>query len=86
MSGIQGTGTAREKASSGTGSWTSAGLNAETVPSSLELSTLFIFGHTAWPAGSYSPTRDGTCAPCRWKGRVLTTGPPGKSQELPTLE
>ena len=41
-SGIQGTGTAREKASSGTGSWTSAGLNAETVPSSLELSTLFL--------------------------------------------
>ena len=85
MSGIQGTGTAREKASSGTGSWTSAGLNAETVPSSLELSILFL-AILHGLQDLISPTRDGTCAPCRWKGRVLTTGPPGKSQELPTLE
>ena len=28
-----------------------------------------------------SPTRDPTCAPLQWKLEVLTTEPPGKSQE-----
>ena len=63
------TGTASAKASSGTGSWTSAGLNAKTVPSSLELSTLFIFGHTAQPAGSSFPNQGSNLCPLQVEGQ-----------------
>ena len=37
---------------------------------------LFIFGHAKWLWNLSFPTRESNL---HWEGRVLTTGPPGKS-------
>ena len=40
----------------------------------------FFFGQAAWHAGSQFPYQGSNPRPLQWKHRVLTTGPPGKSQ------
>ena len=44
---------------------------------------LFIFGHIIWHARSQF--QESNPGPLQWKCGVLTTGPPGKSNDLHTL-
>ena len=39
------------------------------------------FGGGGWHAGSQFPHQGSNPCPLQWKRRVLTTGPPGKSQK-----
>ena len=43
---------------------------------------LFCFGHIVQNMGSYLPNQGSNLCPLLWKLRVLTTEPPGKSQEF----
>ena len=45
----------------------------------------FSFGHAAQRAKSYFPNQGLNLCPLQWKLKVLTTGPPGKSQLCPFL-
>ena len=42
----------------------------------------FFFDHATWHAGSSFPDQGSNLCPLQWKGGFLTTGPPGKSQEM----
>ena len=43
---------------------------------------LFFFGYTMRHAGSYLPDRGSNLCPLQWKPGVLTTGPPGQTQNI----
>ena len=43
---------------------------------------LFLFGCTAWHAGSWFPDQGLNPCPLQWKWGVLITGPPGKSLNI----
>ena len=42
----------------------------------------FVFGHNVQQMGSQSPDQGSKLGPLQWKCRVLTTGPPGTSQDF----
>ena len=53
--------------------------NAHHPSPSPENQFFFFFGHAIWHVESYFPNQGLKLCPLRWKLRVLTTGPPGKS-------
>ena len=44
--------------------------------------TSILFGHTAWPVGSWFPDQGSNPCPLHWKLGVLVIEPPGKSSSL----
>ena len=48
--------------------------------------SLFFFGYTVSLAGSLFPYKGSNPHPLQWKHKVLTTGPPGKSQNSHLLK